>query len=172
MHKVWDFIISIFLYTQVYKEWWHTSVTPGFWKQWQTDRSLWVKVQPAVEIQFQASWYSMNNKNPETDIGAQAERSEKQSSQPLESSYLYKIFRLKRERVPVSSPLLFLSSVRIKGGHHRPISMANYYGCWDCRCVPPLPGLCGWLVWLALHSDLQASFIKTQIKGLERWLSG
>ena len=38
--------------------------------------------------------YCMMNKNPEIDIGVQAERSEKQNSQPLESSYIYKIFRL------------------------------------------------------------------------------
>lgn len=33
----------------------------------------------------------MTNKNPEADIGNQAERSEKQTKQSLESSYLYKI---------------------------------------------------------------------------------
>lgn len=39
----------------------------------------------------------IKKKNPETDIRIQAERSEKQSNQPLESSYLYESFRLKSE---------------------------------------------------------------------------
>ena len=60
----------------------------------------------------------MSNKNPETDVGDQAERSEKQISQPLESSYLYETFRLKRETVSVSPHLLFLSSAGIKGVYH------------------------------------------------------
>lgn len=36
IYKVWDFIIPIFFCTQHSKEWWHTLVTPGFWKQRQT----------------------------------------------------------------------------------------------------------------------------------------
>ena len=61
-----------------------------------------------------------------TNIGVQTERSEKQSSQPPESSYLYEIFKLKRERVPVSFYLTFLSSTGIKGVlHHCLASVAN-----------------------------------------------
>ena len=43
----------------------------------------------------------ISNKNPESDIGVKAERSEKQSSQPLESSYLYQCSDLRGD--PVST---------------------------------------------------------------------
>ena len=68
----------------------------------------------------------MNNKNSETEIEVQTKRSEKQSSQPLERSYLYKTFRLKRQQVPVSSHFIFLSSVGIEGMHYHHLAfMAN-----------------------------------------------
>lgn len=75
---------------------------------------------------------STNNKIPKTDIGSWAERSAKQSSQPLASSYLYESTRLKRESVPVTPCLIFLNSAGILGMHqHHPASKANQCGCWD-----------------------------------------
>ena len=65
----------------------------------------------------------MDNKNSETDIGVQAEDQKSKIAKPLESSYFYQIFRLKREWVSVSS---HLSSAGITGMyHHCPASMAS-----------------------------------------------
>ena len=64
----------------------------------------------------------INNKTQSQVLGGKAERSAKQSSQPLESSDLYEIFRLKR----ASSHLIFLPSAAIKSVHHHClVSMAN-----------------------------------------------
>ena len=69
----------------------------------------------------------MNNKNPETDTGVQTENQiEGKTTKSLENSYLYEIFRLKREQILVSFHLIFLSSANIKDMHHHHLaSMAS-----------------------------------------------
>ena len=52
----------------------------------------------------------MNNKNPETDIGVQPEDQKSKAAKPLESSYLYEIFRLKESEF-LSHPALYSSLV-------------------------------------------------------------
>ena len=53
---------------------------------------------------------SRNNKNPETDIGVQPEDQKSKAAKPLESSYLYEIFRLKDSEF-LSYPTLYSSLV-------------------------------------------------------------
>ena len=68
----------------------------------------------------------MNNKNPETDIGVQLEDQKSKAAKPLESSYLYEIFRLK-EREFLSHPTLYSSLVLgLKVCDPK---------CWDHLCV-------------------------------------
>ena len=75
---------------------------------------------------FTRGFSAMNNKNPETDLGVLFWRSEKQSSQAARELLPLWNLQTERERVPVSSSLIFLSSAGIKGVHHNCLtSMAN-----------------------------------------------
>ena len=48
----------------------------------------------------------MNNKSPETDIGVQPKDQKSKAAKPLESSYLYEIFRLKKSEF-LAPPALY-----------------------------------------------------------------
>ena len=53
---------------------------------------------------------TINNKNPETDTGDQPEDQKSKPVKPLESSYLYEVFRLKGNKF-LSHPALYSSLV-------------------------------------------------------------
>ena len=65
-------------------------------------------------------------KNSGTDIGIHPEDQKSKAAKPLESSYVYEIFRLEESEFLSHRHLTFLSSAGIKGVHsNRPASMTN-----------------------------------------------
>ena len=86
---------------------------------------------------------NMNNRNPETDLGVQLEDQKSKAPKPLESSYLYKIFRLKESKF-LLIPALYSSLVLVLK-----VCVTTSWPLWLTSVATGIKGVCHCLAHMA-----------------------